>query len=72
MNTDTPSENALNQYPHFSFDSPPGHALISRIVQCYVPYVPHDYVLEGVGKVLDGSDLVAITPTGSGKTGYMA
>ncbi|KAH7878315.1 P-loop containing nucleoside triphosphate hydrolase protein, partial [Lentinula edodes] len=54
------------------FDSPPGHALISRIVQCYVPYVPHDYVLEGVGKVLDGSDLVAITPTGSGKTGYMA
>lgn len=56
----------------FLFNSKPGHALISRIIQLYVPYIPHDYVLEGVGHILDRTDLVAITPTGSGKTGFMA
>ncbi|KAJ6583674.1 hypothetical protein B0H10DRAFT_1833484, partial [Mycena sp. CBHHK59/15] len=33
-------------------------------------YVPHDDQLEGVCKSLDGIHLFAITPTGSGKTGY--
>ncbi|KAJ3911355.1 P-loop containing nucleoside triphosphate hydrolase protein [Lentinula edodes] len=56
----------------FRFNSAAGHALISRIVCLYLPYTPHDYVLEGIGHVLDRTDLVAITPTGSGKTGYMA
>ncbi|KAJ3964465.1 P-loop containing nucleoside triphosphate hydrolase protein [Lentinula raphanica] len=56
----------------FSFQSERGHALISQIVQLYAPFQPHDYVLEGVGALLDGKDLIAITPTGSGKTGYIA
>lgn len=56
----------------FSFSSGVGHALISRIIQCFVPYSPHDYVLEGLGHILDRIDVFAIKPTGSGKTGYMA
>ncbi|KAJ3719964.1 hypothetical protein C8R42DRAFT_672284 [Lentinula raphanica] len=56
----------------FSFHSELGHALISRIGQLHAPFQPHDYILEGIGALLDGRDLVAITPTGSGKTGYIA
>ncbi|KAJ3816864.1 hypothetical protein F5880DRAFT_1618840 [Lentinula raphanica] len=56
----------------FSFKSQAGHALIAQIVQLYAPFRPHDYVLDGIGEMLDGKDLVAITPTGSGKTGYIA
>lgn len=56
----------------FSFSSGVGHALISRIIQRFVPYIPHDYVLEGLGRILDRIDVFAITPTGSGKTGFMA
>ncbi|EPS94578.1 hypothetical protein FOMPIDRAFT_15785, partial [Fomitopsis schrenkii] len=32
---------------------------------------PHDHQLEGACKALDGSDVLAITPTGSGKTGFL-
>ncbi|KAJ3966807.1 hypothetical protein EV361DRAFT_872121 [Lentinula raphanica] len=49
-----------------------GHALISDIVKMYAPFQPHDYVLEGIAALLDGLDLIAVTPTGSGKTGYIA
>ncbi|KZT02524.1 uncharacterized protein LAESUDRAFT_792023, partial [Laetiporus sulphureus 93-53] len=40
------------------------------ILACSLPYDPHDYQLEGVAKALKGTDVVAITPTGSGKTGF--
>lgn len=61
-----------NNSTTFAFNSDNGRALISTIIQQYAPYVPHDYLLEGLGEVLEGKDLFAITPTGSGKTGYMA
>jgi len=32
---------------------------------------PHDYQLDSICPVLDGFDLLATTPTGSGKTGYL-
>ncbi|KAJ7761338.1 P-loop containing nucleoside triphosphate hydrolase protein [Mycena metata] len=48
-----------------------GFDLARRIIAATpVPYVPHDHQLEGVCKSLDGVDLFAITPTGSGKTSY--
>ncbi|KAJ6538739.1 P-loop containing nucleoside triphosphate hydrolase protein, partial [Mycena sp. CBHHK59/15] len=34
-------------------------------------FEPHHYQMDGICKVLDGVDLVAGTPTGSGKTGYL-
>lgn len=61
-----------NQCGNFKFNSATGHALISLFISLYLPYMLHEYVLEGLGHILDGMDLVAITPTGSGKTGFMA
>ncbi|KAJ3737299.1 hypothetical protein DFJ43DRAFT_1149139 [Lentinula guzmanii] len=60
------------QPKEYSFSSERGRSLSSRIIQQYVPHPAHDYVLEGIGKALDGKDVFAVTPTGSGKTGYMA
>ncbi|KAJ7108022.1 hypothetical protein C8R43DRAFT_1163484 [Mycena crocata] len=55
----------------FLWSSPAGFALVRRIVDpTPIPYIPHDYQLEGVCKSLDGINLFAITPTGSGKTSY--
>ncbi|KAJ7508237.1 hypothetical protein B0H11DRAFT_1902554 [Mycena galericulata] len=55
----------------FTWISPEGFDLARRIIRSTpVPYVPHDHQLEGVCKSLDGIDLFAITPTGSGKTSY--
>ncbi|RDX45573.1 P-loop containing nucleoside triphosphate hydrolase protein [Lentinus brumalis] len=54
----------------FTFSSPDGYQLIRDIVRERLPYVPHDYQLDGVCKLLDGLDLVAVIPTGAGKTSY--
>uniref|UniRef100_A0A0W0EYT3 DNA 3'-5' helicase n=1 Tax=Moniliophthora roreri TaxID=221103 RepID=A0A0W0EYT3_MONRR len=68
----SPSGASNTSNKQFTSSSPDGLSLCSRIIQKYAPYVPHDYILDGVAAVLDGKDLIAITPTGSGKTGYMA
>ncbi|KAF7371951.1 hypothetical protein MVEN_00053100 [Mycena venus] len=55
----------------FSWRSPEGHALCRRILHdSPLKYDPHDYQIEGVCVSLDGVHLLAITPTGSGKTGF--
>jgi hypothetical protein len=55
----------------FTWSSKDGYSLVRRILRnTPLPYEPHDDQLEGVCKSLDGIHLVAITPTGSGKTGY--
>ncbi len=55
----------------FLWSSPEGFALCRKILKdSPLPYDPRDYQVEGVCKSLDGIDLVAITPAGSGKTGY--
>ncbi|KAJ7720543.1 P-loop containing nucleoside triphosphate hydrolase protein [Mycena metata] len=55
----------------FCWRSPEGHALARCILAAStLPYEPHDYQIEGVCASLDGIDLLAITPTGSGKTGF--
>ncbi|KAJ7674126.1 hypothetical protein B0H17DRAFT_1140777 [Mycena rosella] len=55
----------------FLWSSPEGYALVRRILEpTPVPYIPHDHQLEGICKSLDGVNLFAITPTGSGKSSY--
>ncbi|KAJ7858866.1 hypothetical protein B0H13DRAFT_2356339 [Mycena leptocephala] len=55
----------------FTWSSKEGYSLVRRILRnTPLPYEPHDDQLEGVCKSLDGINLVAITPTGSKKTGY--
>jgi|SRR6267154_1036082 len=53
------------------YDSVNGHQLCKKILAKYVAYDPHTYILDGICPVLDGFDLLATTPTGSGKTGYL-
>ncbi|KAJ7456198.1 P-loop containing nucleoside triphosphate hydrolase protein [Mycena latifolia] len=55
----------------FVWASSEGHSLARRILtDSPLLYDPHDYQIEGVCVSLDGVDLLAITPTGSGKTGF--
>ncbi|KAJ6613379.1 hypothetical protein B0H10DRAFT_1951536 [Mycena sp. CBHHK59/15] len=56
----------------FKFYSESGFALVRKILLTALPtFEPHHYQMDGICKVLDGVDLVAGTPTGSGKTGYL-
>ena len=52
------------------YDSIGGRALVKQIVSNYLSYDPHAYVLDGVCPVMDGYDLLATTPCGSGKTTF--
>ncbi|KAJ7703679.1 hypothetical protein B0H17DRAFT_1194167 [Mycena rosella] len=56
----------------FHFYSTEGFALAPKILLVALPdFEPHHYQMDGVCKVLAGIDLIACTPTGSGKTGYL-
>ncbi|KAJ7097181.1 hypothetical protein B0H15DRAFT_825112 [Mycena belliarum] len=56
----------------FTFSSPEGTTLVRKILLSALPtFEPHSYQMDGVCKVLDKIDLVAVTPTGSGKTGFL-
>ncbi|KAJ6448768.1 P-loop containing nucleoside triphosphate hydrolase protein [Mycena sanguinolenta] len=49
-----------------------GFDLVCKILLKALPtFEPHSYQMEGVCKILDKIDLVAVTPTGSGKTGFL-
>jgi hypothetical protein len=56
----------------FNFISSEGYTLCRGILRPLLPYDPHDYLLEGRCKALDGVDVLAILPTGSGKTGFLS
>ncbi|KAK7024123.1 ATP-dependent DNA helicase Q1 [Favolaschia claudopus] len=56
----------------FKFYSDTGLTLVRNILLKALPnFEPHHYQMDGICKVLDGVDLVAVTPTGSGKTAYL-
>lgn len=51
--------------------SPAGYAFFRQILkEIPLTYEPHDCQINGVCQSLDGVNLLAITPTGSGKTNY--
>jgi ATP-dependent helicase YprA (DUF1998 family) len=54
-----------------SFSSEEGKALISRLLLNLWPFTPRDHQLEAVTKALDGTDVLAILPTGAGKTAIL-
>jgi hypothetical protein len=53
------------------YNSLEGRNLSRRIFTKYLPFDPHEYQLDGICPVMDGFDLLATTPCGSGKTGYL-
>ncbi|KAJ6503469.1 P-loop containing nucleoside triphosphate hydrolase protein [Mycena vitilis] len=56
----------------FKFHSQPGFDLVRKILLGLLPtFEPHHYQMDGICKVLDKVDLIAVTPTGSGKTAYL-
>ena len=57
--------------PKYIFSTPAGHRLTCSILRPQLPYDPHDAQLEGICKAVDGTDIMVLTPTGSGKTGYL-
>jgi ATP-dependent helicase YprA (DUF1998 family) len=65
-----PSELSSFNPDNAKYDSILGRVLCKMILAKYLPYDPHDYQLDGICSALDGFDLFATTPTGSGKMGY--
>ena len=63
------AENATKQ--PFLFSSHEGNNLCRNILHQYLPYHPHDVQIEGICKLLDGVDMLAILRTGMGKTGFL-
>lgn len=56
----------------FKFYSRPGFDLTRKILLGILPHFElHRYQIDGICKVLDGIDLVAVTSTGSGQTAYL-
>lgn len=73
-NTSTTVTTELDSPPPIieKFSSLDGQQFIRNLLRPLLPYDPHDYQLQGVCACLDGKDLIALTATGSGKTGYFS
>jgi hypothetical protein len=54
----------------FTFSSTEGQQLVRKILVDSLPFEPHNDQITGVCKTLDGIDILIISATGSGKTGY--
>jgi hypothetical protein len=62
---------SLNMPEPFKWNSLAGHILCRKILkETPLQFEPHDWQIDGVCQSLDGVNLLAITPTGSGKTSY--
>ena len=57
--------------PKYIFSTPAGHILACSVLRPQLPHDLHDAQLEGICKAVDGIDIMVLTPTGSGKTGYL-
>ena len=55
----------------FLFSSEEGKDLVCQILRNPWPHIPRDYQIEAVAKALDGVDVLAILPTGAGKTAIL-
>jgi Lhr-like helicase len=57
--------------PLTAFSNPAGFALVKKTIQDTLGLEPHGYQTRGVCATLDGRNLLAIIPTGGGKTGFV-
>ena len=55
----------------YIFSTLEGHQLAHKVLRLQLPCDPYDAQIEGICKAVDGVDLMVLTPTGSGKTGYL-
>jgi hypothetical protein len=52
----------------FLFDTPSGHIFARELLKTRTPKPVHDYIIEGVCKVLDGIHLLSVVKTFGGKS----
>ena len=64
------AQNATQQ--PFLFTSQEGNNLCRNILSQKLPYHPHDVQIEGICKLLDGVDTLAILHMSMGKTGFLS
>ena len=64
--TISPTGDASNRQ---NLSNPEGFAVIRNGMRPLVGYDPHDYQIEAVARVVEGQDVLALLPTGAGKTG---
>ena len=71
MTVDSDDDDSDSGNSDYQFSTPDGLRLARKILRPLLPYDPHDDQLEeGICKMIDGINLMALTCTGSGKTGY--
>ena len=70
MTVDSDDDDSDSGNSDYQFSTPDGLHLARKILRPLLPYDPHDDQLEGICKMIDGINLMALTRTGSGKTGY--
>ena len=68
MIVDSDDDDSDSGHPDCQFSTPDG--LCPTRKQPLLPYDPHNDQLEEICKMIDGINLMALTCTGSGKTGY--
>jgi len=67
MTSDSDDEDSDSGNSKYQFSTPKGLHLSRKILW---PLHPHDDQLEGICKMINGINLMVLTHTGSGKTGY--
>ena len=70
MTIDSDDEIADSGISDYQFSTTEGLRLVRKILRQLLPYDPHNDQLEGICKMIDGINLMALTRTSSGKTGY--
>ena len=55
----------------FSFSSGVGRNSYGKFFETSGPHVPRDYQIEAAAKLLDGINVLAVLPTGAGKTAIL-
>jgi hypothetical protein len=70
MTIDSDDEIADSGISDYQFSTTEGLSLVRKVLRPLLLYNPHDDQLEGICKMIDGINLMALMRTGSRKTGY--